>query len=787
MNGKWYFSLLCLAACGWFSTALVAQEPEISGAPKAAQGLGLNADFEENVEVSGKYEFDQKYQQARISVTAKIPEGRHTFSVTQPKGGPKATTIKVTSPDLADPAAIKFSPNQPPHSHVDQDVWKGVTIEEHEGRITWTALAPLAAGVDPEKATISVDVKGQHCSNDLGNCIPFRQQLNLAFGGFIGKRTAGVFQSSDVKLEAHVSPAAVSPGDEVLVRITATPKSGGFMRAWQPQVSDGMKPTLFVLNKSAGLLYEGITASVEPVTESSGAKTSPIYKPDQPVTWTLKLKVPREANKEPKQLEGFFGYQVCDEASCASETAVRFEVTLESGTAPPESKLPLQFSEASYNAASEAAATVKYEQVRPIDWKQMAIMVGFSVLGGLILNLMPCVLPVIGLKILSFAEQGGQSRAQVFALNLWYSAGLILVFLVLATLAAFLNLGWGQQFTYTWFKVAMVGLVFAMALSFLGVWEIPLPGFVGMGHSNQLQQKEGAAGAFFKGIFTTILATPCSGPFLGPVFAFTLSQPWYATYIIFASVGVGMALPYLIIGLSPALVRWLPKPGDWMDTFKQLMGFILLGTVVYLCSIIKTEYFIPTLATMMGVWFGCWCIGRVPAYAESFEKLQGWAVGLVWIAIITTCSFYFLAPWPHLYHWEKYSPAALAQARQEGKTVMIDFTASWCQTCQWNFFSAINSYAVKNVVDKNQVTALLADWSEPSDEIEAKLQELNSRSIPLLAIYPADPQAEAIVLRDTVTQAQVIEALNKAGPSLKPAKDLHQQAAQPKLHENARQ
>ncbi len=288
----------------------------------------------------------------------------------------------------------------------------------------------------------------------------------------------------------------------------------------------------------------------------------------------------------------------------------------------------------------------------------------------------------------------------MFALNLWYSAGLILVFLVLATLAAFLNLGWGQHFTYTWFKVAMVGLVFSMALSFLGVWEIPIPGFVGAGHSNDLQQQEGAAGAFFKGVFTTILATPCSGPFLGPVFAFTLSQPWYATYVIFASVGVGMALPYLIIGMSPNLVRWLPKPGDWMDTFKQFMGFVcVLGTVVYLFSIIKHEFFIPTLATMIGVWFGCWCIGRVPAYAESFEKVKGWSVGLTWIAIITACSFYFLAPWPHLYHWEKFSSEALAKARAEGKTVMIDFTASWCQTCQWNFFSAINSYAVKDVVD----------------------------------------------------------------------------------------
>src|SRR5690606_30258328 len=205
-------------------------------------------------------------------------------------------------------------------------------------------------------------------------------------------------------------------------------------------------------------------------------------------------------------------------------------------------------------------------------------------------------------------EQAGQHRSRVLILNVVYAAGILSVFMVLASLAVFLNLGWGEHFGVMWFQVAVTAVVFAMALSFLGVWEIPLPGFIGAGKTTEISQ-EGMSGAFVKGIITTVLSTPCSGPFLGSVFSLTLRYPPYVTYLIFASVGLGMASPYLIIGAFPRLVRWLPKPGEWMKTLKEVMGFVLLGTVVYLFSTIGTDYRIATLTLLVGIWFGCWLIG----------------------------------------------------------------------------------------------------------------------------------------------------------------------------------
>jgi len=468
------------------------------------------------------------------------------------------------------------------------------------------------------------------------------------------------------------------------------------------------------------------------------------------VTWYAPVKLAPGADPQNLAIKGALEGQACDDSRCVP---IKLEFTANLGDGMPIPQQP----------AAEL----------PAESMSLGTIAGYGILGGLILNLMPCVLPVIGLKIFSFAKQGGQSRAHVFGLNLSYSAGLLAVFVVLATLAAAVQLGisdtsygWGQIYTLTWFKVTMTALVFAMALSFLGVWEIPIPGFAATGKATALAAQEGMFGAFCMGVITTLLAVPCSGPFLGPVFGYTISQPPIVTYLVFASVGVGMALPYLLIGAFPSLIAWLPKPGAWMDTLKNLMGFAMLATVVYLFSTLNHEYFVPTLTLLVGIWFACWLVGRVPAYAERPVRFRAWVLGSLVATVIGVVSFQLMAPSKSPLPWQPYSPQALAAARAQGKTVLVDFTADWCLTCKLNLAMAINREEVKQLVERNNVVTLLADWTDNNDVIKNALLELNSQSIPLLAIYPADPNREVMVLPDLLTQNQLVEALKEAGPSL---------------------
>src|SRR6185503_2025758 len=187
------------------------------------------------------------------------------------------------------------------------------------------------------------------------------------------------------------------------------------------------------------------------------------------------------------------------------------------------------------------------------------------------------------------------------------------------------SLGWGAQFGSTAFNVTLAAVVFAMALSLLGVWEVPIPGFFGSGSVQSAASKEGPLGAFLKGVVTTVLATPCTAPLMAAAIAWAITQPIAINLAVFATVGLGMASPYLLIGVYPELLRFLPKPGAWMETFKQISGFVLLGTVVFILSFIETAAIVPTLALLLGIAVACWLISRTPLTAEFGDRVKSWA------------------------------------------------------------------------------------------------------------------------------------------------------------------
>lgn len=403
-----------------------------------------------------------------------------------------------------------------------------------------------------------------------------------------------------------------------------------------------------------------------------------------------------------------------------------------------------------------------------------------ALVGGLILNLMPCVLPVIGLKVLSFVTQAGESRGRSLALNVVYSAGIISVFMVLAALAAGLGLGWGQLFTYAAFNVVLAAIVFAMGLSFLGVWEIPIPGFVGAGKAVQIQQQEGLPAAFLKGIITTVLATPCTGPFMATALTWAVAQPPAIIFTVFFAIGLGMSSPYLLIGAAPGLIKFLPKPGAWMETFKQVMGFFLLGTVVFLLSFLDWPYVVPTIGLLFAIWAGLWWFNRTPITAPSAEKWWAWVetcalIGLAWLLLfpgldkmpLGRLAFHGLYDEMRERFAARVGDAPAAGAvpvPTEPRPVVVDFTADWCLTCKTLEAGVLESPSVRDAFHREGAILLKADYTHQPPEVKEFLGVLGSKQVPILAVFSPDDPNNPIVFRDGYTPDMVLSALEKARP-----------------------
>ncbi len=758
----------------------------LSGNPLSTGAGGLSAESPESIVlVDSHFTPPADGRQGLLTITATIQAPWYTYSTTQKPHG--ATPTKITVEPSNDFRLIgDFRSTLPPK--VVHDAELGVTLEEFSGEVTWQAQVEFRSGVDLAAIQIKGVVRTQVCK--VGTCLPptdyvfEAQRMEAAAPAAI---VEFIHPNTHATLRGYLEPRVATPGSTVNLVLTADMPAGWhiYQHAENDPQQLGNKPTLIAFSNTSSFNRKQTTSSAAPVTHAptpGGPSMLPFY--EGQVKWTTPIVIHADAKPGSYPIEGIVGYQTCfKDASCDMPRAASFSGTVEVGTAPQAGATALAFNDAKYGEAAKLAASQPPAidaQVKPVQIAGGAPALGWSLplimlaglLGGFILNFMPCVLPVIGLKILSFAEQAGRSRAQILKLNLWYSLGTLLVFMVLATLASSFSLGlgsknlnWGEQFSYTSFNVVMVGVVFVMALSFLGVWEIPIPGFVGSGKASEMATREGAVGAFSKGVLATILATPCSGPALGPVFGFTLNQPPSITYLLFACIAFGMSAPYLLIGAFPTLIRFLPKPGAWMDTFKNLMGFVLLGTIVFLLSFTDRDYVVPAFAMMVGLWAACWWIGRTSLTENLGRKLVAWSQGALVAGIVTFLAFTYLVPRDSIIPWQPFSQGELARLRSSGNTVLVDFTADWCLTCKANLKFVIETDEIRSAIQDNKIVPLLADYTKTPDEITKMLESLHSRSIPLLAIFPADRPDQPIILRDVITKQQLLDAIEQAGPS----------------------
>jgi thiol:disulfide interchange protein len=401
----------------------------------------------------------------------------------------------------------------------------------------------------------------------------------------------------------------------------------------------------------------------------------------------------------------------------------------------------------------------------------------FGFIGGFILNLMPCVLPVISLKIFGFVQQAGQSRQKILRSGLAFTAGIFAWFIGLALIlialkAAGHQITWAFQFTNPYFVLFMSIVVLVFALNLFGVFEISLPqsamsGLLGASASNP----GGEAGSFFQGVFATVLATPCTAPFLGTALGFAFAQSAAVILAMFVAIAAGMSAPYLLLSAQPAWLRFLPKPGPWMVRVKQFMGFLLLATLLFLLYVLGAQRgndgVIWASCFLLVISMVCWMKG---AFVTPTASSNARVVAVVAMLILLAASgAYFIGEKFRSSKlvaiqagtagdWQPFTPERLQAELNQGHLVFVDFTAAWCLTCKFNEASVLESETVREAFQRHSVIKFKADWTNGDPIITKLLQQFGRPGVPLYVLYPGKSE-KPVVFPELLTKSIILDKL----------------------------
>lgn len=548
-----------------------------------------------------------------------------------------------------------------------------------------------------------------------------------------------------------------------------------------------------------------------PVTVTSGNKTFPISKVIYPTPKDELLKVSPEPvsiysgeiaislnfvvakNVAPGDyiVPIEFNFQACDDESCFPPDVIKANLNLKiekgkevTGAAVAETIDSTRVDNTSVdnNAAELDSATLANANDQGISEsmpdssslgaanesgadESILLAILFAFIGGMILNLMPCVLPVLSLKIMGFIKQAGEEKSKLRKHGLAFTFGVLISFWALAGLLLILRaggeyLGWGFQLQSPSFVIVLSVLLFLFGLSLFGVFEIGVT-LTAVGQNTP--KGSTYTGSFFSGILATIVATPCTAPFMGSALGFALSQPAYVSMLIFTALGLGMALPYVLLTSIPALLKYVPKPGAWMETFKQFMGFLMVATVLWLIWVLSlqtgAEGVLILLGSLLLVSLSGWIYGRWSVLHKSLKtrRIAQLISGLI-LAGALALSLMYIKPvsastgsvhTQGLIEWQTFSPELVAQLRSEKKPVFIDFTAAWCLSCQVNEKVAFGSEEVQKAFAAKGIAALKADWTNKDEVIAKELAKFGRNSVPLYVLYL--PDKEAVLLPEILT------------------------------------
>jgi len=395
----------------------------------------------------------------------------------------------------------------------------------------------------------------------------------------------------------------------------------------------------------------------------------------------------------------------------------------------------------------------------PVTVSGLAVTLFLSLIGGLILNLMPCVFPVLSIKVLGFVERAHSAPGELQRHGLLFLAGVLVTFLGIATILLTFKaigdpIGWGFQLQNP-IAVAILSLVlFVIGLNLIGLFEV---GTSLQGVGSRWANLGGDAGAFMTGLLAVVVAAPCIGPFAAGALGLAFSQPGYVLVLVSLMLGLGLALPYLILSFFPSLLKWLPRPGPWMTRFKQFLAFPMFGAAIWLVWVLSmqggSQGVLMLLIGYLAIAFLVWVL-KFPALLARSAAVAGalvLVVSLFGVSQSTAAGEYAGEPW---------SQDRVDMLVAEGRPVFIDFTAAWCVSCQFNKQLTLNSPQVLNAFEENEVVVLIADWTNRDDRIAAAIRGYGAAGIPLY-VYYAPGSSEPQILPPLINTGLIIEAVSR--------------------------
>lgn len=720
----------------------------------------------------------------KLLVTVKLPPGANTYS--QSPSFAKPTKVTVTAPAGLSPLGGDFTPDRAPKVEFDENF--GKEVEKFVGEVTFSRRFLLPQGLESAQAELAGKIDFLMCDKD--NCAPqsvsFTARLEPApppavntpapiedlgappalvmdlggptiedippaaglTNGYLLVPTRGAERDPvDLAfwLDREIDPA----GGEMLLGIRMRIEPGWKTYGLQPAGPDQVeRPTELKLLELSGL---------EPVGDWGATPAPKVHRSEESVAnahegeviWSQRLRVTGSGSPG---VRGTIRYQLCRDV-CLPPKTVSFSL----GT--------LQ------QADDVVAATALTERIEPPTGggglddglavedtagaanADLAWILFITFLGGILLNVMPCVLPVVAIKILSFVQQAGESRLRILLLNLAYTVGVLAVFFALAGLSVTFSMAFGDLFQLEAFNLVMMLIVFAMGLSLLGVFELPISGILPSSTSHQ----EGLTGAFWTGIIATLLATPCTAGVMVTPLAFLKDQPPHMSFIVFGMMGLGMAFPYLLAGVFPAVVKLIPKPGAWMVKFKQFCGFVLLGTVIFLMNSLPDEKLIGICIVLLGVALAIWMLTNLNDYGAPFSARVKTA--LLTAVVCGPIIWWGFTP---KFEAQPFSEARMLALREQGKPMLIDFTADWCGICKTNELVALNRSEAQQFIAQHGFEFMVADFTQEDPEIRKWLNTFGQENVPLTVIIPPGKDSKVIALRGAYTLDILMSKLRQA-------------------------